>query len=443
MKAAARNLVAFLLLPAVVLSLCLAAEAQPARPPQAAREAPQSPPLTDLAALAPGWTGEVIARVDQSFAGMTVAIGDADNDGKNEVLTSGSRGSRLFLFRKAAAGWTSRVLAGNPGEKDGLGLVVKILDLDGDGKNELVFGTGEVAATYVLRTDGEKITSKISSRPAGHDNTYTHNFGIWDLNGDGVKEIISAYCGGGEVHRYDMDKNLTTIRERKIFQCSGSGEDAVIADIDNDGKMELIVCDCYRAAKAKFHIFDFDDKGELVLPPRITVEGHGAQKCFHCNVEVGDLDGDGKQELVVMWKREYEKSMGTIIAYRIEGKAANPIGTITEDDKDLDCGYGERLMHFADADNDGKKELVVSTRGEGWPASGNRLGHVLMFKPAGGGKFEKTLLAKFKTGVADSSWSGVGDADNDGKNEIVLATGMGDRTKPGTSWVVLLGKERP
>jgi hypothetical protein len=428
-----RNLVASVLV--FALSRCLSAEDRPVKEPQA----PGLPSLADLAVLHPGWTGEVIARVDQSFAGMTVEIGDADNDGKNEVLTSGSRGSRLFLFRKTAAGWTSRVLTDNP-DKSGLGLVVKILDLNGDGKNEMIFGTGETAVTYVFRTDGEKITSKLSCRPVGHDNSYTHNLAAYDLNGDGVREIISSYCGGGEVHRYDLDKDLTAIKARKIFQCSGSGEDAVISDVDNDGKVELIVCDCYRAEKARFHILDFDDKGELVLPPRITVEGYGTKKCFHCNVEVGDLDGDGKREFVVMWKQKQSVNVGTIIAYRIEGRAATPLYTLTEDDKDLDCGYGERLMHISDAGNDGKNELVVSTRGEGWPANGNRLGHVLMFKPTGDGKFEKTILAKFKTGIADSSWSAVGDADNNGKKEIVLATGTGDRTKPGTSWVVLIRK---
>jgi hypothetical protein len=145
--------------------------------------------------------------------------------------------------------------------------------------------------------------------------------------------------------------------------------------------------------------------------------------------------------MIVIWKREESVQMGTIIAYRIKGKEAMPAYTITEDDKDLDTGYGERLMHVADADNDGKNELIVSTRGEGWPANGNRLGHVLMFKVGGDGKVEKTLLAKFKAGIADSSWSAVGDADNDGKNEVVLATGKGDRTKPGTAYVVMMKKD--
>jgi len=35
----------------------------------------------------------------------------------------------------------------------------------------------------------------------------------------------------------------------------------------------------------------------------------------------------------------------------------------------------------------------------------------------------------------------VGDVDNNGKNEIVLATGKGDRKKPGISYVVLIQKQ--
>lgn len=53
---------------------------------------------------------------------------------------------------------------------------------------------------------------------------------------------------------------------------------------------------------------------------------------------------------------------------------------------------------------------------------------------------QKSLLVDFCEEKAESSWLAVGDADNDGKNEIVLATGKGDRTKAGTSYVVLIEK---
>jgi hypothetical protein len=64
-----------------------------------------------------------------------------------------------------------------------------------------------------------------------------------------------------------------------------------------------------------------------------------------------------------------------------------------------------------------------------------------MYKIADNGKINKTLLVDFNEDKAESSWLDVGDADNDGKNEIILATGKGDRTKKGTSYIVLLKKE--
>ena len=53
----------------------------------------------------------------------------------------------------------------------------------------------------------------------------------------------------------------------------------------------------------------------------------------------------------------------------------------------------------------------------------------------------RELLVDLNEKYAESSWLAVGDPDNDGKNEIILATGKGDRTKPGISHVVLVEKE--
>ncbi|MDZ7373890.1 MAG: hypothetical protein ONB23_07945 [candidate division KSB1 bacterium] len=46
--------------------------------------------------------------------------------------------------------------------------------------------------------------------------------------------------------------------------------------------------------------------------------------------------------------------------------------------------------------------------------------------------------------TVDQSYAGwdveIGDAEDDGRNEIVLATGKGDRRKPGISYMLLLRK---
>lgn len=58
------------------------------------REAPTPPSLTSIASLAPGWGGVVVGISDQSFAGWEVAIGDADNDGKNKIAVATGKGAR-------------------------------------------------------------------------------------------------------------------------------------------------------------------------------------------------------------------------------------------------------------------------------------------------------------------------------------------------------------
>ena len=104
-------------------------------------------PAAPRAALASGWVLERVGTVDQSYAGWDVEIGDADNDGKNEILTTGCPDSRLHLFKKTAAGWQARQLADNLAEqRPGMGLAVRVADLNGDGRNEVLLGTGQEGA---------------------------------------------------------------------------------------------------------------------------------------------------------------------------------------------------------------------------------------------------------------------------------------------------------
>ncbi len=403
------------------------------------------PSVTDLAVIEPGWQGTVVARVDQSYAGWDVEIGDADNDGKNEILTTGCPDSRLYMFKKRAAQWETVMLGDNLAQdQPAMGLVVRVADLNGDGKNEILLGTGQekggTAWFHVLSTDGKKLTSTLSCRPECNKSSFTHDFAIHDLNGDGIKEVISAYCGGGEIIRYDVNKSLTAIAARKIHQLSGSGEESIIADVDNDGKVEYLTANGFRPGKARVEIYDFDEKGELAPEPRIAMAGYEGIGCFYTSFIVGDVNNDSKNELIVGWKKEQKINLCTLVAYRVNKTGVEPVAWLERDTADLDMGYFEKMMAVADADNDGKNELLVSTRGDNVSEfiTSNHLGRAYIYRVAADGKSTRETLADFREEHAESSWLAVGDADNDGLNEVVLATGKGDRTKPGVSYVVLL-----
>ena len=399
-----------------------------------------------IAELADGWSGQIVSKIDQSYAGWDVEIGDADNDGKNEILTTGCPDSRLYLLKNISNKWRTTLLDENLAQNfPGMGLVVKVVDLNMDGMNEILVGTGqekdEVAFFYIFQMDGEELIKKISNNPMCENSNYTHNFAVYDCDGDSVLEVFSAYCGSGEITRYDVDKGVTNIRVRMLHQLSGSGEESLIADVDNDGKMEYITSNAYRDEKAKVEIFDFDGNGELIKPATIVIDGFDNKKCFYASIIVGDVNNDSMNELIVAWKRNQKINKTTLLGYCINEKAV-PVYTFAYEDADLDLGYFEKMMAVADADNDGKNELVISTRGDNMTENitSLHLGQVFLYKIDQSQKIQRTVLVNFNTQKVESSWLAVGDADNDGRNEIVLSTGKGDRTKTGISYVVLVEK---
>ena len=294
----------------------------------------------------------------------------------------------------------------------------------------------------MLSTDGTQAHTLLSCRPECNKSSFTHDLAAHDLNGDGVKEVISAYCGGGEVIRYDVTPSLKAVAARKVHQLSGSGEESIIADVDNDGKVEYLTANGFRPGKARFEIFDFDDKGELAAEPRVAVAGYEENGCFYVSFTVGDVNNDGRNELVVGWKKEQKVNLCTLVAYRVDKDNATPVAWLERDTPDLDMGYFEKMMAVADADNDGKNELVISTRGDNVSEfiTSEHLGRAYLYRVGADGRATRETLVDFREEHAESSWLAVGDADNDGMNEVVLATGKGDRTKPGVSYVLAVEK---
>ncbi len=401
--------------------------------------------IEDMAALADGWQGEVVSSSTESYVGWDVEIGDADSDGNNEILTTGCPGSQLNMYKLEEGEWKNTLLAENLARTaPGMGLAVKIVDLDNDGSNEIILGTGQegagTAIYYTFRIEDFQLDTLSISRPDFNKSGYTHNLAPYDIDGDGMLEVISAYCGHGEIIRYDYEIGLKEIRARKIHQLSGSGEESLIADVDNDGFVEYITSNSFRKEDAKVEIFEFDAAGELILPPRLVIDGYDGKRCFYASVIIGDVDNDSKNELVIGWKQEQNINRGTILGYQV-GEEVEKKYTFAYEDKDLDLSYFEKMMVIADADNDGKNELLVSTRGDNLSEriESEHLGQLFMWSVSNKG-IARELLVNLHQGIAGSSWIDVGDADNDGKNEIILATGQGDRTQKGISYVLMVEK---
>ncbi|MGN6103748.1 MAG: FG-GAP repeat domain-containing protein [Kofleriaceae bacterium] len=412
---------------------------------------PSAESLGELGALAPGWTGELVALVHQSYVGWDVEIGDADGDGRPEILTGSAPDGRVYRFDRRDHGWSERILADQmAGLGPGMVLGTRIVDLDGDGVPEILAGTGEedgdVAQLRILRDDGQQVTTLAAVRAKENTSSYTHGLATADLDGDGVLEIVSAYCGNGEVIRYDATPGMTELRARKVLQLSGSGEDAWLVDVDGDGQVELVVSNGFRDGAARVQIHDLDPAtGDPRRTPRLVLDGFEGKRAFYASIAVGDVDSDGRPELLVAWKQHQSVNRTSLVAYRIHGITAKVAHVLVRDDPELDLGYFEKMIAFDDLDGDGRNEVYLSTRGDGISEgiSSHHLGRVYRFDVRADGTVARQTVFDFDPEMAESAWLAAGDADGDGARELVIATGKGDRTLPGWSWVVALRKAPP
>ncbi len=143
---------------------------------------------------------------DQSFiGGVTLATADIDGDGVDEVVTGTGPGntSNVRVFTSSGVLLSEFLAYG----QYPTGVNVSAGDLDGDGRDEIVTGTNIQSSTHVkvFKSNGIEV-SNFFAYPG-----YTPgvNVSVGDVDADGLNEIITAPCQGGSAHL-------------KIFSSTGS-----------------------------------------------------------------------------------------------------------------------------------------------------------------------------------------------------------------------------
>jgi hypothetical protein len=198
-----------------------------------------------------------------------------------------------------------------------------VADIDGDGSPEVI-----ASAYSIVALDGA--TGALEWRvKSGYDRTTNPdsvpNVGrtwpgivIADLDGDSQLEIATAH-GGGYVSVYTSagyfepgwPKRPSTVELRGLS----------VFDLDADGTMEIIV---NAATDSKENTWVYEHNGTLRPGwPQLANDSGYAYGVFNDNTTVGDLDGDGRGEIVIPSDVHY------LCAYEADGIQipANPIYT--------------------------------------------------------------------------------------------------------------------
>jgi len=203
-----------------------------------------------------------------------------------------------------------------------------------------------------------------------------------------------------------LDDNLGTFTEFLINSSSFSHKGLVV-DIDNDGSNELIGIGGYKAIMKLYKI-----RESKIIDEKI-IWNTTFQRIR--DVEYGDVNGDGKPELVAV---THKNGVVGVLSY------LNSRWEINEINNSFEKKTFIHEIEIGDVDNDGENEFVTTPTSLNIPKTSNvsnrvnQPGKISVFNFLDN-KFQETIIDSF----TDSSVKEIviGDLDNDGKNELIAS----------------------
>ena len=344
-----------------------------------------------------GWSKTVGSPINSS-----PAIGDIDGDGDKEIIAAAydpeyldSPGIRQHIF---AWHHNGAAVSGWPKTNDypSEWSSPVLADLNGDGKLDIIVcGTkGNNARIYAYKGDG----TVIPGWPIDANGKFESTPAVGDIDGDGQVEII-AITGGTEAKAYAWRKNGITVSgwPRQLDGYGSQKSSPALGDIDLDGKNEVVIgiTDEYGGAGQLGKVYVLDDNGANLLgwPKYIGSEYVESSPCL------ADLDNNGDIEIVV--GSSYDQD-GSVHIWRKDGTylAGWP----------KDAGNAVSSHPIAvDINGDGRCEIIAGTgpvycKIHIWDINGNEL--------QGWPKRVDSLV---------STAAAIGDTDGDGLLELLLS----------------------
>jgi hypothetical protein len=301
-------------------------------------------------------------------------------------------------------------------------------DIDGDGDADLLWGDFFERGLLLIRNDGvscaePSLRGTPVQFPVGAP-VLTSGYNaptLGDIDGDGDLDLVMGVIGGAFAPRTTAIENLLlveqvapgefTTRTRAMISMIDVGSESVptLADLDGDGDLDLLVGSKILPQAEGASITRWENVGTRTAPS-FRHRGELPERVeFQAAPAVGDLDGDGRPDLLVgSWRDRLQY-------WRNTGTATAPAWTLA-DSQFVSISRGSNTVPaLADLDGDGDLDLVI----------GEASGQVNLYRNAGSRtapSFELVSDNLQGIDVGRRAAPSLADVDGDGKPDLLFGS---------------------
>ncbi len=332
----------------------------------------------------------------------SVALSDVDGDGKADLVVATQNNIVSVLRNTSTPG---NIIASSFAAKVDLipGNVpysVATGDVDGDGKPDIVVANQSGLSVSVLRNTSALGAISTDVKVDFTTNSSPVSVAMADLDGDGKPELVVANSGNSTVSvlRNTCPVGSISFAAKVDFTSGFTPYFVAVGDVDGDGKPDLVTAN--QNGDNISVLRNTSTSGSISFAAKVDFPVGNVPR----SVAIGDIDGDGKPDLVVS---NYNSNSVSVL------RNTSTSGSISADAKvDFTTGKSPYSVAIGDLDGDGKPDIVTANNGTPYSMS-------VLRNTSTSGNISAAAKVDFTTGTAPAS-AAVGDVDGDGIPEIEI-----------------------